>query len=388
MDKVDVAIIGAGPVGLALVSALAGSGLKLAVVEPQAAASLASPAFDGREIALTHGSRRRLEETGIWQQLDPEQIWPLRQASVRDRHLPFALDVDNRNGHDGQPLGWLVANWRIRKAAWQAAASQGDWLLFDGAALAGLEQADGCWRLRLDDGRSLQAGTVVAADSRFSTTRRLLGVAAHSQDHGTAMVVCNVELERGHEGIAWEWFGDGCTRALLPLQPGVASAVVTLPMARAQAYRALQGAAFDARLSALFERRWGAMRACSSAHLYPMVSVYARRFAGPGFALAGDAAVGMHPVTAHGFNFGVRSATALAAALRGTATGAQRERALLRYGRGHRRATAPLFTATSVVAGLYADGRWPARIARGGALAMASALPPFRQLLRNHLTGA
>ena len=118
MDKVDVAIIGAGPVGLALVSALAGSGLKLAVVEPQAAASLASPAFDGREIALTHGSRRRLEETGIWQQLDPEQIWPLRQASVRDRHLPFALDVDNRNGHDGQPLGWLVANWRIRKAAW------------------------------------------------------------------------------------------------------------------------------------------------------------------------------------------------------------------------------------------------------------------------------
>lgn len=57
MDKVDVAIIGAGPVGLTLLNLLAGSGLRLAVVEQQAAALLAQPAFDGREIALTHASR-------------------------------------------------------------------------------------------------------------------------------------------------------------------------------------------------------------------------------------------------------------------------------------------------------------------------------------------
>jgi 2-polyprenyl-6-methoxyphenol hydroxylase-like FAD-dependent oxidoreductase len=37
VDKVDVAIIGAGPVGLALVNLLAGSGLSVAVVEQQPA---------------------------------------------------------------------------------------------------------------------------------------------------------------------------------------------------------------------------------------------------------------------------------------------------------------------------------------------------------------
>ena len=387
MDKVDVAIIGAGPVGLSLVNLLAGSGVEVAVIEQQAVSHLREPAFDGREIALTHASRSWLEQAGIWQRLDPAAIWPLRQASVRDRHLPFALDVDNQRDPAGAPLGWLVSNWRIRQAAWEAADQRQGWQLLAGVGLAGLQRQGDGWLLQLADGRQLAANTVIAADSRFSATRRLLGVGARSRDHGTAMVVRNMCIEKDHQQVAWEWFGDGCTRALLPLQAGVASAVITLPTARAQALLGSDDAAYGEQVSALFEHRWGAMTPCSSAHLYPMVTVYADRFAGPGFALAGDAAVGMHPVTAHGFNFGLRSAGVLARALRGSHTAAARDAALARYAREHRLATAPLFTATGAVAGLFGDARWPARLARGGAMALASALPPFRQLLRSHLTG-
>ena len=387
MDKVDVAIIGAGPVGLTLLNLLAGSGLRLAVVEQQAAALLAQPAFDGREIALTHASRNWLEQAGIWSRLDQQAIWPLRKASVRDRHLPFALDVDNRGAHDSAPLGWLVSNWRIRKAAWEAAQAVTGWSLIDGVALQAVRREAAGWVLQLADGRRLQAQTVVAADSRFSATRRMLGVGARSHEHGTAMVVRNMHIERDHQQVAWEWFGQGHTRALLPLQPGVASAVVTLPLPRAKALMTLDEPAFADAVSGLFEHRWGRMRPCSSAHLYPMVTVYADRFAGPGFALAGDAAVGMHPVTAHGFNLGLRSAGALAGALRVAGVGAAADNALQRYAREHRLATAPLFAATGMVAGLFADTRWPARIARGGAMALAASMPPFRQLLRSHLTG-
>ena len=56
----DVAIIGAGPVGLCLARALGQQGLRVALVERQAEAALAEPAFDGREIAMTHGSLRLL----------------------------------------------------------------------------------------------------------------------------------------------------------------------------------------------------------------------------------------------------------------------------------------------------------------------------------------
>jgi 2-polyprenyl-6-methoxyphenol hydroxylase-like FAD-dependent oxidoreductase len=268
-----------------------------------------------------------LEQAGIWPHLDPKAVWPLRQARVRDRGLPFRLDVDNSGDASGAPLGWLVSNWRIRKAAFDAASSLPGWQLLDAPMLCGLARHAQGWQLQMADGRHLQAATVIAADSRFSPTRRLLGVGARSRDHGMAMLACNVQLERDHGGQAWQWFGDGCTHALLPLQPGVASAVLTLPTAQAQALLAAGAGTYGARVSTPFEHRWGNMQACSSAHLYPMVSVYADRFAGPGFAVAGDAAVGM-----------------------------------------------------------YSDMRMPARIIRGGALALAAALPPFPALLRRHLT--
>ncbi|MEO7743638.1 MAG: FAD-dependent oxidoreductase, partial [Usitatibacter sp.] len=58
---VDVAIVGAGPVG-ATTAALAGrEGLSLAVFEARDAAST-----DARTLALSHASRETLDEAGAW----------------------------------------------------------------------------------------------------------------------------------------------------------------------------------------------------------------------------------------------------------------------------------------------------------------------------------
>ncbi|HEX7770206.1 MAG TPA: FAD-dependent oxidoreductase, partial [Dokdonella sp.] len=72
--KHDIAIIGAGPVGLCLARALALQGLHVAVVERQPRAALAEPAFDGREIALTHASMRLLGELGVWGRIPADQV--------------------------------------------------------------------------------------------------------------------------------------------------------------------------------------------------------------------------------------------------------------------------------------------------------------------------
>ena len=45
---------------------------------------------------------------------------------------------------------------------------------------------------------------------------------------------------------------------------------------------------------------------------YTLVAVYAGRFIADRFALIGNVAVGMHPVTAHGFNLGLLGAETLA----------------------------------------------------------------------------
>lgn len=55
----DVIIIGAGPTGLCLANTLAQAGLHSIVLERQALTAISAPAFDGREIALTHAAHQR-----------------------------------------------------------------------------------------------------------------------------------------------------------------------------------------------------------------------------------------------------------------------------------------------------------------------------------------
>ncbi|MET0289716.1 MAG: hypothetical protein ABW178_08820 [Pseudoxanthomonas sp.] len=118
------------------------------------------------------------------------------------------------------------------------------------------------------------------------------------------------------------------------------------------------------------------------------MAIYAQAFAGARFALVGDAAVGMHPVTAHGFNFVLQGQARLAAALKRALwsspdPGARQP--LQAYARAHRLATWPLYQATNAIATLYADDRRPTRVLRHAALRLAQGVAPFRRAIAAHL---
>ena len=390
MHDVDVLVVGAGPAGLSLARGLAGTGLSVALIEQQPAAALAEPAFDGREIALTHASRQIMRTLGLWERIDPAQISPLRSAKVMNGSSPFALDFAAA-GENVDELGWLVPNHLIRRAAWEAVQGQAGLELVDGAKVTAVETGANANTVVLDDGRRLSARLLVAADSRFSAIRRMMGIGAQMRDFGKSMLVCRLRHERPHHHEAWEWFGYGRTLAMLPLPGDACSAVITLPPQQVQELMAMDDGRFADTVGKHFEQRLGQMQVVGTRHVYPLVGVYAHRFAAPRCALVGDAAVGMHPVTAHGFNFGLQSQQRLvrevaAAAARGGDIG---DAALLaRYERSHRLATRPLYEATNAIAALYNDSRLPARLLRNGALRVAHGVAPFRKLIAAHLTQA
>jgi len=390
MRKVDVVVVGAGPAGLSLARSLAGSGLSLALVEPQPLAALAEPAFDGREIALTHASRQIMRGMGLWQRIDPAHISPLRSAKVMNGSSPFALGFAAQ-GEGVDELGWLIPNHLIRRAGWEAVQGQAGLELVDGRSVTAIDAGDACSTVSLSDGSQLGARLVVAADSRFSATRRMMGIGAQMRDFGKSMLVCRMQCERPHDHAAWEWFGYERTLAMLPLPGNQASAVITMPQQQLQHLLALDDADFGRTVSGYFERRLGAMTPVGTRHAYPLVGVYAHRFVGKRYALIGDAAVGMHPVTAHGFNFGLQSQQRLARLLLEAVRGGGdigADSLLARYQRGHRLATRPLYEATNAIAGLYNDSRLPARLLRGAALRAAQGVVPFRKLIAGHLTQA
>lgn len=396
----DIVIAGAGPAGLAFARSLKGSGLSILIVDPQPEEALAVPAFDGREIALTHRSMAILTELGVRERLDPADISDLRQAQVTNGTAPDALQFAPQGGSRNR-LGVLVPNHRIREALYRLTVDQPGVDIRAGRRIVqarirpGTARQPACAALRLDDGTALTAGLLVAADSRFSTVRTQLGVGADLHPLGRSMIVCRVRHDRDHGHVAAECFDHGQTLAFLPLNTEAdvegfrSSIVLTLPTAAAEDLVQASDAVFEAELNRRARGRLGALRVISPRHLYPLTVSWSRRFAGEGFALIGDAAVGMNPVTAHGFNLGLNGQARLA---RQVLKAHARRRPigdadhLAAYEAGHRRDALPLYAGTNAIARLFSDERPPARALRTAVLKTAQKLPPFRHAVSAMLT--
>jgi 2-polyprenyl-6-methoxyphenol hydroxylase-like FAD-dependent oxidoreductase len=122
-----------------------------------------------------------------------------------------------------------------------------------------------------------------------------------------------------------------------------------------------------------------------------LVGTYADKFYANRYALMGDAAVGMHPVTAHGFNFGLRGAATLAREIKaahdlGLDFGAMD--VLRRYHDDHRKATLPMYLGTNTLVGLYTKTTPLAKLVRKSLLMVGQHFPPAKRMIMNQLTEA
>ena len=399
----DLLIIGAGPAGLSLARALRSSGLRLGLIEQAPRATLENPAFDGREIALTQRSAQYLRQLGIWPLLGEAHIAPLRDALVLDGGAgPRQQSMTISHTLSPKPeLGFLVANHRIRQAAFEAAMAPADTsgqppeLRCDSPVTQIRTDAQGA-EIKLSNGETLTANLIIAADSRHSTTRRAMGIPADLHDYGRTMLVCNMTHALPHHETAWEWFDHGQTLALLPMNPcpnsGLprSSVVLTLPHRELQPLMDMEESAFNTAIGQRFAHQLGAMQLSSTRHAYPLVGVWAQRFVAQRFAVVGDAAVGMHPVTAHGFNLGLRSVETLAKLFTAAHQKSQDIAApdlLSRYQTQHRFTSRGLYMATHALATLYTREEAPARWLRRAMLGAGERFTPFKRAVAASLTG-
>ena len=404
----DVLIVGAGPAGLSLAISLAQAGFTATVVEQQSDSALAAPAPDGREIALTHPSRDTLQRLGSWGLLAGHEVGTICEAQVHDGPLGqhSALQLNTPQTPEAAApgaLGFIVPNHALRRTAYAVAArTPGVQLVTQAqvtraATLAGHAELDYVPAGTPDaPPQRLTAPLLVAADSRFSATRRQLGISAQMTDFGRTVIVCRMRHALPHGNVAHECFGYDRTLAVLPLpddpQAGHAlcSVVVTAGAADAAALMAQSPEAFAGQVQAQFNDRLGPMALVGERHAYPLVAVYAQRFAGHRCALLGDAAVGMHPVTAHGYNLGLAGVERLTAALvsarqRGQDMGSAD--ALAPYAQGHHRNAWPIYQGTNAIVRLYTDARPVPRLLRQLVLQGARRLPPLQAAIVGQLTG-
>ncbi|MES2682505.1 MAG: 2-octaprenyl-6-methoxyphenyl hydroxylase [Pseudomonadota bacterium] len=320
---VDVAIVGGGLVGTSLAVALANTQLKLALIDavkPPASA----PSWDERCIALNDGSRRIFEGMRVWDALRV-QAQPILSTHISERgRFGVARFTAAEAG-----LAALGHNTPLRavggvllSAAQARLQAHLQWLCPARVTALALDARSA--RLTLDDGRSLSAKLVVAADGASSSLRSLLGFGAEVRDYQQSAIVTAVRVQRDPAGVAYERFTPDGPFAVLP-KPRLAedveaghpcSLIWTLPTARAEDLHALPDAEFVAAAQTAFGERLGRFLGIGKRIVYPLQRTVNHTLSAPRVVFCGNAAQSLHPVAAQGFNLGLRDVATLAACLR------------------------------------------------------------------------
>ena len=389
----DILVVGAGPAGLSFAAELAGSGLKVTLIEKSPLEVLQNPPYDGREIALTHLSRKIMQRLGMWDLIPKDEIYPLRDAKVLNGQSDYQLHFPQPTQARGEPadcLGYLISNHNIRKAAYEVVSKLENVTILTGTGVKEVKTSEDEAQVILENGEVLSGCLLLAADSRFSQTRRQLGISSDMHDYSRTMFVCRMKHTLSNQHTAYECFHYGRTIALLPLEEHLTNTVITVDSDKADTIKKMSPEELAASVKEQLKGRLGDMELVSTIHNYPLVGMIAQRFYGKRSALIGDAAVGMHPVTAHGFNLGLSSADLLAklvleAEQRGQDIGAAS--LLEKYSTKHMLHAQPIYHGTNMLLKLFTNETAPAKILRGLVLRASNNFPPLKKLITKQLTG-
>lgn len=397
----DLIIAGAGMAGATLALGLARSGLKPILVDTQPFEAHLAPAFDGRASAIAFSSFRQWRALGVADDLEPHAE-RIAEILVTDGRTPGpaagtpdsaflrfdAAEIADRV--EGEPLGFMVENRRIRAALVAAVRREGVQVLAP-ARVAGVHFTSGAAGVRLEDGRVLTAPLAVGAEGRSSAVAAAAGIRSTGWTYPQVGVVATVRLDEPHGGVAHEYFLPSGPFAILPLTDQRASLVWTESPTRAEALRTARPEVFHAHLQGRFGDLLGRPRLDGPVFTYPLSLHLPETITAPRAALLGDAAHGVHPVAGQGLNLGLKDAAALVQVLveavrLGEDIGS--EVVLDRYARWRSVDNIGLAVAADAFVRLFSNDNPILRAVRGLGLSAVNRIGPARRFFMQEAGGA
>ncbi|MEM6460809.1 MAG: ubiquinone biosynthesis hydroxylase [Pseudomonadota bacterium] len=390
-ENLDIVVGGGGYVGIAAAVAIksAAPHLDVRVID-------AAPADvwrkDERASAIAAGAGRMLAQMGFWEEIVAESQ-PIIDMIVTDSRTsdpvrPVFLTFDGEVA-PGEPFAHMVLNKVLVGALRQGAEKLGI-AIEQGVTLDGFETGDTATRIALSDGRAVEARLLVAADGVRSGLRDMAGIRTVHWSYGQSGIVTTVDHERPHNGRAEEHFLPAGPFAILPLKGNRSSLVWTERTADAERLVKEDDLVFETELERRFGHKLGEIQPVGSRRAYPLGLTLARDFVRPRFALAGDAAHGIHPIAGQGLNLGFRDVAALAE----TVVEADRIgldigsfSVLDRYQVWRRFDTFQMGVTTDVLNRLFSNDMMPVRALRDFGLGLVDRMPPLKSFFIKQASG-
>lgn len=385
----DVVVVGAGVVGATLALALAQQRLRVAVVETRAPQAFDPDEIDLRVFALSPASAAILHRLQVWDPLLTLRVSPYRSMRVWERDHADELSFDAAM-IGTQQLGWIVEDRALKQVLWQALSDQRTIERLCPASMKSFEPASRDARIVLDDGRSVHASLVVAADGAWSPLRESAGIEVDGSAYGERAVVAHVTTQLPHQCTAWQRFTPQGPLALLPLDDGRCSVVWSLKDARATSVLALDDAQFCAAVEQAFDARLGKVTATTPRAAFALRLQLAQSYIGQRLALVGDAAHVFHPLAGQGLNQGLLDAAALAEVL--GAAHARRDdpgatTTLVGYETWRRGEVARAARAFDLLDGLFRSDFGPLPWLRRAGMSVLQRMSPLKRELALHASG-
>ncbi|MGO7214537.1 ubiquinone biosynthesis hydroxylase [Rhizobium ruizarguesonis] len=387
----DMLVVGGGYVGLSAAVAVkqAAPHLNVAVVE-------AAPEYvwknDTRASAIIAAAAKMLEVFGIWNEIEPE-AQPITKMIVTDSKTadpvrPVFLTFDGEVA-EGRPFAHMIPNV-VMVAALRGACDRLGIDIRHGLGATELKTHDTHVTVTLSDGSALETKLLVACDGVRSTLRDLAGIRTVTWDYGQSGIVATVEHERPHDSCAEEHFLPAGPFAILPLKNNRSSLVWTERTPDANRLVAADDLIFEEELERRFGHKLGSLKVIGDKRAFPLGLTLARSFVAPRFALAGDAAHGIHPISGQGLNLGFKDVAALAE----TIVDADRLgldigsiNILERYQTWRRFDTFRMGVTTDVLNRLFSNDATPIRIARDVGLGIVDRLPRLKSFFIGQAAG-
>ena len=258
MRSIDVAVVGAGVVGLAAALGLAQQGFKIALIGPRVRVHEAMDAapFDSRIYAVAPATVALLEQLAVWKRVDAARTNAIQTMRVfGDRGDALTFDAYSAAV---ERLATIVEESELLRVLDTACDFQPG-IQRLAAEFETLDDGGDRIGVRLSGGDELLVKLLVGADGSQSAVRAAAGVNAKVTDYGQTAVVTNLACERPHLDTAWQWFTDEGVVALLPLPGQQVSLVWSAPAALGEALAALDADALAERVTLRTRSALGAL---------------------------------------------------------------------------------------------------------------------------------
>lgn len=394
-DNYDIVIAGGGMIGTSLALALMPLGLRVAVVEAVARKDAQQPSFDDRSTALSRSTQRMFEAMGLWDEVVAAST-PIRKIHVSDKGR-FGFSHIDAEEQGVEALGYVVINRVLGEVLQDRLDKAGAIEVFCPARITALDlgpQRASATLQSADGDRVLTGKLLVAADGANSAVRTMMGISVQKRDYEQRAVIGNLRPEKRLENRAFERFTPDGPLAILPLAGDRAGFVWTVAEHDADRVMGLSDEEFLAEIQQQFGYRLGIFSRVGARACYPLVLSKAVRLTATRSVLVGNSAHGLHPVSAQGFNLGMRDVAALCDCIADAVPATRHEESdpgdrqrLDRYAKWRRPDQQKLVQFTDNLVRLFGSSRPGLRTLRDIGMIGFDLVPGVRPLFAKHTMG-